>query len=149
MLNISQYLKTGMLSELKVGASLLTFTQRMGDIMEHEKQYFNPSDSTEGFSVFRQGVEYMFIDYQLYGITIDVVDNEFCLNPNFGLTNHTPLSVMLAYFTLEGIDWSFYSKDTYDKIIAVRLASGVKLTYQYNEDHELVLTSFYNYARMH
>lgn len=148
MLNISEYLKTGALDGLRVGADLLLFAERMGEIRESEKQYFNPSDSTEGFSIFRQGVEYMFIDYQLYGINIDVVDSQFCLNPNFALSNHTPLSVMLAYLAIEGIDWNFYSKDTFDKIVALRLISGVKLTYQYNEDNELVLTSFYSYARM-
>lgn len=148
MLNISEYLKTGALDGLRVGADLLLFAERMGEIRESEKQYFNPSDSTEGFSIFRQGVEYMFIDYQLYGINIDVVDSQFCLSSNFALSNHTPLSVMLAYLAIEGIDWNFYSKDTFDKIVALRLISGVKLTYQYNEDNELVLTSFYSYARM-
>lgn len=148
MLNISDYLKTGSLNGLRVGSSLLVVEEKLGELDSNEKIYFDPSDRTAGFSIYREGVEYMFIDYQLYGINIDITNNQFCLNAHFQLSNHTPLSVMLAYLTLQNIEWSFYSKDTYDKSLAIQLVSGVKLSYQYNEDNELVLTSFYNYARI-
>ena len=148
MLDITEYIQTGFLNGLKVGANKMMVEDVLGEIKEDEKMYFDSSDTTAGYSVYRDGVEYMFIDYKLYGINIDMIDGHFCLDSQYQLSTHTPLAVLIAYLTFQKIDWSFYSKDTYDKILAIQLDSGVKFTYQYNEENELVLTAFYSYARI-
>ena len=148
MLDISKYIETGSINNLKVGATLIRVEEELGEIQDYEKMYFDTSDPTAGFSIYRDGIEYMFIDYKLYGINIDMVDNQFCLNPFYQSSPHTPLSVLLAFLTYKDLEWSFYSKDTYDKTLAIQLESGVKFSYQYNEDNELVLIGFYSYAKI-
>ena len=148
MTDLAGFIKTGKLFGLTPGVGFALAEERLGTITEEERWYFEANDPSAGFAVSRSGIEWQFIDGSLYGIQIDIVDGEFCLNKGYSLGNHLPLTVLIAYLDWAELDWSFYSKDTYAKQLAIQLASGVKITYQYNEDNELVLTSLYHFGKL-
>lgn len=148
MIDLAEFIQKGRYNGLKPGDGFAIVEEQIGEIANEERWYFEANDPKAGFSVLRSGIEWQFMDGELYGIQIDVVDGMFCLNKGYQLGNHTPISVLLAYLDWAGIDWSFYSKDTFGKQLAIQMASGVKCTYEYNEYNELVLTSFYLFKRI-
>ena len=89
----------------------------------------------------------MFVDDILNTISIDPSSATITIFDKITITPYTSISDFIAFLAVLDLKWEFLQKQTYKQQAVLQLASGVQLSFKYQETHGLLFSKAQAYNK--
>lgn len=132
-MNLTDFLRTGIFLELKVGSSEKDLYSVFSKKDLGKKYYFDNLNKHDGFSYFYNSLEIMLIDTKIYSLGFDLARCPVTILNDISICSTTSFELVVRYLDIADIDWSFENKYCNNRELTIKTQGNVLLGCVYDK----------------